>query len=255
MSVPGLAIITGGSTGIGAALARQLHHRGWKIGLIARRTEPLQALADELGDGVAWRAVDVCDAEGLQVACGELQDELGPCELLLANAGVGAPTSIQRFDPAAVTGVMRVNFEGVVNAVAAVLPGMLERGRGQLAATSSYAGWRGMPTTAAYSASKAAVSSFMESLRVALRGRGVAVTTLHPGYVRTDLTAGNRFWMPFVMDLEPFAARTVRGLLARKSEVNVPWPMTIVVGTLRRLPNWLYDWAMGMMSPKPRARR
>jgi short-subunit dehydrogenase len=241
MSDPGLAIITGGSTGIGAAMARQLHARGWKIGLIARRVEPLEALGAELGEGVGWRAADVCDAEALRAACDELEEELGPCELMLANAGTGTPTKVTELDPSVVSTVMRINFEGTVNAVAAVLPGMLERGRGQLAATSSYAGWVGLPGVAAYSASKAAVTSFMESLRVKLRRRGVAVTTLHPGYVRTALTARNNFWMPLLMDADAYAARAVRGLLARRREVNVPFTMAIVLGLLRRMPRWLYD--------------
>ena len=241
MSEPGLAIITGGSTGIGAAMARQLHRRGWKLGLIARRAEPLEALGDELGAGVAWRTADVRDPDELRLACEALEDELGPCELMLANAGVGTPTKVSQLDPVEVSQIMRINYEGVVNAVAAVLPGMLERGRGQLAATSSYAGWVGLPGVAAYSASKAAVTSFMESLRCRLRHKGVAVTTLHPGYVRTELTADNRFWMPFLLDVEPFAEKAVRGLLARRREVNVPWQMSIVLGLLRRLPRWLFD--------------
>lgn len=241
MSGPGLAIITGGSTGIGAAMARELHARGWSLGLIARRAEPLEALASELGERVAWRVADVCEAQALSEACAELQEELGPCELMLANAGVGNPTKVSQLDAGEVARIMRINFEGVVNAVAAVLPGMLERGRGQLAATSSYAGWVGLPSVAAYSASKAAVTSFMESLRVKLRRSGIAVTTLHPGYVRTGLTAQNRFTMPFLMDAEPFADKAVRGLLARRREVNVPWQMAVVLGLLRRLPRWLYD--------------
>jgi short-subunit dehydrogenase len=242
VSAPGLAIITGASSGIGAAMARELHSRGWKLGLIARRPELLEALASELGRGVAWRAADVCDAEALRAACAEIEEDLGPCELLLANAGIGTPTPVKRMDASVVARVMRVNYEGVVNAVAAVLPGMLERGRGQLAATSSYAGWVGLPSVAAYSASKAAVSSFMESLRCKLRAEGIAVTTIHPGYVRTDLTAQNRFTMPFLMDVDPFADKAVRGVLARRREVNVPWQMSIILGTLRRMPRWLYDF-------------
>ncbi len=241
MSGPGLAIVTGGSTGLGAAMARELHRRGWSIGLIARRVEPLEAFAAELGDRVAWRAADVCDAEALREACDALQQELGPCELMLANAGVGTPTKAAQLDAAEVSRIMRINYEGVVNAVAAVLPGMVERGRGQLAATSSYAGWVGLPTVAAYSASKAAVTSFMESMRNALRRKGITVTTLHPGYVRTELTADNRFYMPFLMDAEPFAAKAVRGLVAGRAEVNVPWQMSIVLGLLRRMPRWLFD--------------
>ncbi len=222
-------------------MARQLHTRGWKLGLIARRAEPLEALAEELGGAVAWRTVDVCDAEALREACEEIEAELGPCELMVANAGIGTPTKVSRLDPHEVAGIMRINYEGVVNAVAAVLPGMLERGRGQLAATSSYAGWVGLPTVAAYSASKAAVSSFMESLRCSLRRKGIAVTTLHPGYIRTELTARNKFWMPFLMDADPFAAKAVTGILARRREVNVPWQMSIVLGVLRRVPRWLFD--------------
>ncbi len=241
MSGPGLAIITGASSGIGAGFARALHARGWRVGLVARRAEALQALAEELGEGAGWRVADVTDAVGIGAAIAELEAELGPCALLLANAGVGNPTKLRRLDPGEISWIMRVNFDGVVNAVAAVLPGMLERGRGQLVATSSYAGWCGLPGVAAYSASKAAVSSFMESLRVKLRRRGVVVTTIHPGYVRTDMTAQNEFWMPFILDLEPFVDRALRGVLAKRAEVNVPWPMSIVMGLLRRMPRWLYD--------------
>jgi short-subunit dehydrogenase len=254
MNAP-LAIITGASSGIGAAMARQLHRRGWSLGLIARRAELLEELAEELGAGVAWRVADVTDAVALAQACCELEDELGPCELMLANAGIAIPTDPTRLDPTATVATMRVNYEGVVNAVAAVLPGMLSRGRGQLAATSSFAGWVGLPGMAAYSSSKAAVTCFMESIRGTLRAHGVAVTTIHPGYVRTEITAKNRGWMPLLMDAEPFAARAVRGLTRRQAEVNVPWPMSMLLGLLRRLPCWLFDLAMVPMTPRAHRER
>ncbi len=247
MDRSGLAIITGGSKGIGAALARRLHGRGWKVGLIARTPEFLERLAGTLGAGSSWRAADVTDAAELSAAVLQLEEELGPCELLVASAGIASFTKARDLDPGRVAAVMRVNVEGVVNAVSAVMPGMLERDRGQLVVISSYAGWRGMSLTAAYSASKAAVSVFMESLRGQLQHTGIAVTVVHPGYVRTELTAVNKGWMPFLLEVDDLARRALPGILRRRSEVNVPWQMTLLVGFLRLLPNWAFDPVMAVM--------
>lgn len=236
-----VAIITGASSGIGADLARELHRRGWKVGLLARREEPLRALAAELGAGAAWATADVTDYDGLKTAVAALEATLGQCHLMVANAGVATFTPSWRFDPEVARGVMRTNFDGVVNAFSAVLPAMLERGSGHLAATSSVAGFRGLPVLSVYSASKAAVTQFLEGLRVEVEPRGLQVTVVHPGFVDTDLVKGNRFPMPFLLTSAETARAMADGLERRRAEVALPWPMVMSLRLGTVLPRLLYQ--------------
>jgi NADP-dependent 3-hydroxy acid dehydrogenase YdfG len=244
-----VAIITGASSGIGEAVARALHSQGWKVGLIARRGERLDAMCVELGEGVAHAVADVTDQAGLEAAMAQLQQTLGPCDLMLANAGIGEAHDGSKFDVAVSIKVIQVNVIGVINAVGAVLPGMLERGRGHIAVTSSVAGFRGLPKFGAYSASKACVTTLFESLRVDLRPRNIAVTAIHPGFVRSELTADNRFTMPWLMDSDRAANIIVRGLKKQKRVITFPWQMAWLMGFVKLLPNWLYDAAVGRASP------
>lgn len=236
-----VAFITGASAGIGAALARELHRRGWTVGLLARNAELLDGLARELGERAAWAAVDVSDLEAVRAACADLEQRLGPCELMVANAGLGPAAPATRLDPVEAARTLRVNVEGVLFGVAVVLPGMLARGRGHLAAVSSLAGWRGMPLSGPYSASKAAVTALMESFRVELAPRGIAVTTIHPGFVETAMTKKNRFPMPFLMSAERAARLIADGLERRRAEINFPFGTTLAMRIARLLPNFLYD--------------
>jgi NADP-dependent 3-hydroxy acid dehydrogenase YdfG len=143
-----VAIITGASSGIGAAVAAELHGRGWRVGLIARREERLKDLVAALGENADFATADVSDEAGLNDAVGALEDRLGPCDLMFANAGIGDARSARDFSAKATKTILKVNVEGVIHAFAAVLPGMMERGRGTLAATSSVAGFRGCRTLA-----------------------------------------------------------------------------------------------------------
>jgi len=136
----------------------------------------------------------------------------------------------------------RVNFLGVVFAIEAVLPAMLERRSGHLAAVSSLGAYKGMPGSAGYCATKAAVNTYMEGMRIQLRRRGVAVTTLCPGFIRTPMTAVNTFRMPFLMEPEQAARRIVRALRQRKKVYNFPWRTTMLVKFSQWLPDWLLDW-------------
>lgn len=247
------AIITGASAGIGACLARELSSRGYSVGLLARRAGPLQELAEELNAGggqAAWRTADVTDREGLTRAVKELEAELGPCEVMVANAGIIGLQFADDFDATEVTRIMEVNFNGVVHSVEAVLPGMLERRRGQLVAISSVAGFRGLPTWSGYSASKAAVSTFMESLRVELGPRGIACTTVQPGFIDTDMVKGNKNPMPFLLTPEELSRRVAGAIQRRAGEFTVPWQMAGLMWLTRRLPNWLYDRVLYQNVPK-----
>jgi short-subunit dehydrogenase len=252
MSPPRVVLLTGASSGIGAALALELGRRGWKVGLIARRAEELAALAAQIGPQAAAAPADVTDAESLQRAVAELEAKLGPTTLMVANAGIGGPTPGASWSSRMVLKILRVNVEGVVNAFGAVLPGMIARGHGHLAAVSSFAGYRGLPGFGAYNASKSAVTTLCESLRIELVAKGIPVTTVHPGFIRTPMTAPNKFPMPFLMEPDAFARLVADGLERKAAEVNGPWQMAIIMGLARFFPNWLWDAVARKAAPPAR---
>ncbi len=244
MSAP-VALVTGASTGIGAALARELARRGYAVGLVARRGELLETLAQELvtgGGRAAWASADVTDRESTEAAVTQIAGTLGPIDLLVANAGGSEPSPAQKVPVDAAIRVMQLNYFGVLHAVGAVLPTMLARGAGHLAVVSSVASFRGMPTHGAYCASKAAVSTLFESFRIDLAGSGIAVTTIHPGFVATPLTEKNRHPMPFLMSAERAARIIADGLARRRTDVTFPWQLRVLMGwMLRWTPAWIWD--------------
>ena len=172
-----------------------------------------------------------------------IESLLGPLDLVVANAGVGLPTDAARLDAGACRKLMRVNYEGAVNTFAAALPGMVSRGRGRIAAVSSLAAWRGLPGNGGYGASKAALSTLMQAMRIELAPVGVGVTVVHPGFIATPMTARNRFPMPFLLEADDAAERIVRGLERGRARVDFPWPMVLALGLVRLLPRPLYERA------------
>jgi short-subunit dehydrogenase len=250
-----VAVITGASSGIGRALARALAAEGAKVGLVARREAELGGLAAEVaaaGGTAAYAPADVSQREPTVAAIRQVAAQLGPVDLLIANAGVGAPTVVEpAFNVADVEKMFRVNLFGVVYAIEAVLPEMLRRGRGHVAAVSSMAAYRGLPGESAYCASKAAVNTFMEGLRVQLRGRGVAVTTVCPGFVRTPMTEVNQFKMPWLLEADDAARRIVRALRRRRKVYNFPWQMALLMKVTAWLPDWVLARAMNKYNEDP----
>ena len=208
-----VAIITGASSGIGRSLALALVSRGCRVGLLARRADLLAALAKEIqeaGGTAAVATADVADRQRTIQAIQELRRQLGPIDLLIANAGVGFPTLLNPVNTADVESMFRVNVLGTVYSIEAVLPEMLGRNKGHLAAVSSLASYKGLPGESAYCASKAAVNVYMEGLRIQLCRRGIAVTTICPGFVRTPMTAPNKFYMPCLLEADEAARRIAR---------------------------------------------
>jgi short-subunit dehydrogenase len=239
-----VAVITGASSGIGTALARNLAKAGVRVGLTARRTEALESLAGSIqawGGTAVVAPADATDRVSTHAAIERVASELGPIDLLIANAGMGLSTPADHFSADDVEQLVRVNILGVAYAVEAVLPPMLARGRGHIVGISSLAAYRGLPGTGGYCATKAALSALLESLRVELRPKGIAVTTVHPGYVRTPMTERANHRMPFLMDVEHAARIISRGIAARRSEVNFPWPIAGFMALVRLLPNSIYD--------------
>lgn len=239
-----VALVTGASSGIGTELARGLARRGTKVALVARRKELLDALAAELAaSGGAAIAIpcDVRDRLAVRAAVQEAAHALGPIDLLIANAGVGHTIPVERFDAALFEDTIRTNLLGAVYAVEAVLPSMLDRHAGQIVGISSLAAYRGFPLTYAYCASKSALNAFLEGLRAEIADRGIKVTTVCPGFVRTPMTAGNRGPMPFLLEADDAARRILRAASRGKRVLNFPWPMAALMGLVRFLPGRLLD--------------
>ena len=249
-----VAVVTGASSGIGWALAKRLAAEGCKVGLIARRRELLEKLYGEIaqaGGVAAFAAADVADRVQTRQAIHEVAGKLGPVDLLVANAGVGAPTSLDPVNIGDVEKMFAVNTLGVVYAIDAVLPEMLKRGRGHLAAVSSMGAYKGLPGESAYCASKAAVNTYMEGLRIHLRTRGVAVSTICPGFVKTPMTEMNEFKMPWVMEADEAARRIVVALMRRRKVYNFPWQLALVMKLAAWMPDWMVARYMGPYNEKP----
>jgi short-subunit dehydrogenase len=249
---PTSILITGASSGLGAALAEAYAAPGVHLALGGRDASRLEATATRCraaGAEVAVAALDVCERAAIAdwVAT---SDARRPLDLVIANAGVSGGTGRGREAAEQVRRILAINVDGVLNTVLLAVPLMVERRRGQIALMASLAGYRGLPGAQAYCASKAAVKVFGEGLRGELAGRGVGVSVICPGYVDTPMTQRNRFPMPFLMDA-PAAARLIRRKLARnKARIAFPWPMASLVWLLQALPPGAIDLALARLPRK-----
>jgi len=238
------AWISGASSGIGAELAEKLAARGVEVILSSRRQEALEALAVRIranGGSARVEPLDVSDPDATTAALLRIDDEVGGIDLVVANAGIGASRWAGDLGWEDCAPTIGINVSGAAASLVALLPRMVERGRGHLVGISSLAGYRGMPASAAYSASKAFLMVFLESLRVDLMGTGVAVTDVRPGFVRTPMTDRNRFKMPFLVEVDEAARRIVTGIEKRRPVVTFPWPLALATRLTRIIPAGLWD--------------
>ncbi len=240
MSTKRIVWITGASSGIGAALAEEMARQGWQVAASGRDQERLEAVCARMPAAIHAFPLDVTDAAKCEATAADIVARLGPIDLAVFNAGVGSNFSVDRYDANDVFDRMRVNYGGAVNGIGAVLPAMLARGSGHIALTASVAGFRGLPGGGPYSASKAAMIALAESLKLDLTGRGVDVSVITPGFVRTPLTEKNRFPMPFIIGVDEAARRTRLGLEARRFEITFPRRLSYFLKLLQRLPYALY---------------
>ena len=266
-------VISGASSGLGLALAQHYLRQGAQVAACARRADLLQTLSDQFPGQVYCYPLDVRDASALQAAALHFIEQAGVPDIVIANAGVSSGTLTEYAeDIHAFQQVMDINVMGVVKTfqpfIAAMRAnsspevgqagnprsGRSHKGRpgGILVGIASVAGFRGLPGAGAYSASKAALISYLESLRVELHGSGVSVVTLCPGYIETPMTAINPYTMPFILPVDHAAQRIARVIAARKPFAVVPWQMGLVGSLLKVLPNWLYDWIFSKAKHKPR---
>ena len=234
--------ITGASSGIGMALAKEFSHEDVTLGLLARRKERLDSLANDLATNVYVYAADVGDSSAMRSAAKSFIQSVGIPDVVIANAGVSSGTlTSEAKDQVVFEQILRTNVMGMVHTYQPFVEAMKKRGSGTLVGISSVAGFRGIPGSGAYSASKAAATAYLESLRVELSSSGVNVLTVCPGYIKTPMTDVNSFYMPFLMDADR-AARSIRKAIIKKKRFHVlPWQMRLVGFFLRLIPRYLYD--------------
>ena len=246
--------ITGASSGIGAALAREYAAQGASLGLVARRRDQLDALAVSLPGRHKVYALDVTDHAALANAAADFIASFGGADVVIANAGVshGTITEMAADLPVFET-IIATNVTATVATFSPFVAAMKAQGTPcRLVGIGSVAGIRGLPGAGAYSASKAAVISYCESLRLELSSTAIRVVTIAPGYIATPMTEKNRYPMPFLMPVEKFAVQAARTIARGTSYKVIPWQMGVVAKLLRALPNFLYDLAFSRAPHKAR---
>ncbi len=241
------ALITGASSGIGRGLALHFAAQGTKVWAAARRKEQLESLQAESKGAIIPLVLDVAHADATHARVAQLDEECGGLDLVIANAGVAPATYGKRIEWKAVAQVIDVNVKGAAATLVGAIPGMVKRGKGHLVATSSVAGYVGLPRLSAYCASKSFLSTFMDSLRLDLEQLGLHVTTLQPGYIKTELSAKAKK-MPFLMDLEPSVAKMARAIEHKVPVFAFPWQLVTALKTMRSLPRPLSQAAVRRMS-------
>ena len=246
-------VISGASSGLGLALAQHYLEQGAIVGVFARRADYLQSLSKQYPQQVYCYPLDVRDSAAVQAAAQRFIAHQGVPDIVIANAGISVGTLTDYAEDIDVfQQIMDVNMLGVIKTFQPFLVPMREVGHGTLVGIASVAGFRGLPGAGAYSASKAALISYMESLRVELHGSGMHAVTICPGYIKTPMTAINPYSMPFILSADEAARRIARVIVSGNSFAVVPWQMGLVGHVLKLLPNWIYDIAFSRAPRKPR---
>lgn len=245
-------LITGATSGLGFEMARQLARRGFRLALTGRREELLQKAAKEiegLGGECLPLAGGVSDLAEVKALYRRVRERWGGVDWAVLNAGMSESMDSKEFRAAVCHETLVVNVGGVANWIEAVLPDMLAQRSGVIAGVSSLAAFRGLPGSGPYCASKAALNALLESVRVDLRGTGVDVVTICPGFVKSEITARrDPGGMPFLLETGDGAARMIRGIERRDRLVHFPWQLSWAVrGVLQNLPGFLYDRIAGRL--------
>ncbi|BBK41568.1 oxidoreductase [Allostella vacuolata] len=234
-----LVWITGASSGIGAALAQAMAAAGWRVAASARGADALAGLAAAV-PAIRPYPLDIADGAACEAAVARIEAELGPIDVAVLNAGTHLPMGAADFDAERFAALVEVNLLGTARSLAPVMRRMIARGRGRIAVVASVAGYSGLPTAAAYGATKAALVNMAEALRPELAAAGVTLQLVSPGFVRTPLTDRNPFPMPFLMPVDVAARRLLRGLEGGRFEIVFPRRLAWALKLLRILPYRLY---------------
>jgi NAD(P)-dependent dehydrogenase (short-subunit alcohol dehydrogenase family) len=245
----GVAWITGASSGIGRETAKRLAAAGWMVVATARGADALASLAAE---GPAGRIVampgDITDAPGMAAIVARIEAEVGPLALVILNAGTYQPLDGKNLDAELIRRTFHVNVDGTVNALVPAAAAMKPRGKGQIAIVASVAGYGGLPKSAAYGATKAALINMAASLKFDFDRLGILMQVINPGFVETPLTDQNEFEMPFLMKVDAAADRILSGLATTRFEIVFPRRFALILKFLNILPYRLYFPLVGRMT-------
>ncbi|MDE2489504.1 MAG: SDR family NAD(P)-dependent oxidoreductase [Elusimicrobia bacterium] len=260
MSAPTRVVVTGATSGLGRELAVQLARRGWRVAVTGRRLPELEETArrvTEAGGEALLLAGSVTDDAEVRAHASRIRAAWGGLDWAILNAGVGESMDAKEFSAELVRWTLDVNVVGAARWLEAVLPDMIESGSGVVAGIASLAAFRGLPRSGPYSASKAALVALLEAARVDLRGTGVDVVTVCPGFVKSEMTARNGpDSMPFLMETADGAAAILRGIDARRRVVHFPWPLSYPTKyLLPAIPDFLYDRLAARFGPRRIKRR
>lgn len=251
-----VVFITGASSGIGEALAAELSRHSARLALFARRRERLEEVAhaaEGMGAlGALALAGDVREPESLAKAVQAVRSAWGRIDMAILSAGVGQPTTLRSYNTDRMRETVEINLMGVIHATGALLPVFREQGGGMLVGISSLVDGRGSPLNLAYCASKAGMANFLEGVRAGCAREGIRVVIVKPGFVRTPMSAENRFSMPFLVEPDAAARAVLRGIRRGKRTIRFPWPMAFLVALYNRLPGPLYDRLTRAMMPSGR---
>lgn len=235
--------ITGASKGIGRALALEFARQGYRVAVSARNELELKTLCQEtealMGKAFAF-ALDVTDKQACVNTFNRITETMGEVGQVVLNAGTHKPTPAHSFNADDIKSLLDLNVMGVCHCLEAVLPNMLDRQQGNIAVVASLAGYRGLPDSAGYGASKAALINLCEALKLDLAGSGVKLQVVNPGFVKTPLTDQNKFPMPFLISAEEAAGYIFKGIHKDKFEIRFPGFFASIMGLLRMLPYGLY---------------
>lgn len=256
LKTAGAAWVTGAGRGIGRSLALRLAAGGWTVAASSRTEQEPASLAAEttgLPGAILPFVLDIVDPVATVAAVQRIKREIGPLDLAILNAGTHRAVSAQGFDAAMVKSLVDVNLLGTVNCLSAILPDFIKQRCGKIAVIASVAGYRGLPTAAAYEATKAALINMCEALKPELDRLGVDLTLVNPGFVDTPLTKNNRFPMPFIIPVDKAADIILRGLDKGRFEIVFPWRMAVTMKVFRILPYSVVFWLTRKMLPKSNA--
>ncbi len=236
-----VAWVTGGGRGIGRGLAIRLEKEGWQVAISSRTPRDLKSISQKSNtDKIFDYPLDVTDSKSTIATVEKIERELGQIELTVLNAGTFFPMSVEDFSADKFKQLVDTNLMGPVNGLAQIIPRYITRRGGTVAIVSSLAGYRGLPTSSAYGATKAALINMCESLKIELENYNVKLILINPGFVKTPLTDKNNFYMPFLIPVETAVEHIMNGLKTNKFEITFPFKFAMIMKCLRIMPYRLY---------------